>query len=205
MEALGYLRTMPLHAITEVYGEKGLRDRFELELHRLSETDRAQLRGVLAYAANLHEDQRRVREPYLNHLLRVTLRILCYYGVTDVDVLTAALLHDSVEDQPWRMIGRPETDSPPTTEALMVLAEKYGHRVARLVDAVTNPDYDPHRDKNEQYRVHVAEALEFEPWARVIKISDFTDNGVGIIHTTGPKMMKAATKYAPLVPILREL
>lgn len=205
MEALGYLRTMPLHAITEVYGEKGLRDRFELELHRLSEADQAQLREVLGYAASLHEDQRRVREPYLNHLLRVTLRILCYYGVTDVDVLTAALLHDSVEDQPWRMTGRPETDPPPTTEALMVLAEKYGHRVARLVDAVTNPDYDPHRDKNEQYRVHVAEALEFEPWARVIKISDFTDNGVGIIHTTGPKMMKAATKYAPLVPVLREL
>jgi hypothetical protein len=39
----------------------------------------------------------------------------------------------------------------------------------------------------------------------VIKISDFTDNGVGIIHTTGPKLVKAATKYAPLVPILRDL
>jgi len=38
----------------------------------------------------------------------------------------------------------------------------------------------------------------------VIKLSDFTDNGVGIIHTTGPKVRKAATKYAPLVPQLRD-
>ncbi|GIH04804.1 hypothetical protein Rhe02_28710 [Rhizocola hellebori] len=206
MTGPGYLRTMPLHAITEVYGEEGLRDRFALEIKELPEPDREQLSAVLDYVRVLHEGQRRVREPYLNHLLRVTLRILCYYRITDVEVLTAALLHDAVEDQPWRITGRPETDDPPpTTEALLTLAQRYGHRVARLVDAVTNPDYDPHRDRNEQYRNHVAEALEFEPWARVIKISDFTDNGVGIIHTTGPKLVKAATKYAPLVPILRDL
>jgi hypothetical protein len=197
---------MPLHAITEVYGTAGLRDRFALELEALPGPAQEQLSAVLAYVSMLHEGQRRVREPYLNHLLRVTLRILCYYRITDVEVLTAALLHDAVEDQPWRITGRPETDDPPpTTEALLALAQRYGHRVARLVDAVTNPDYDPHRDRNEQYRNHVAEALEYEPWARVIKISDFTDNGVGIIHTTGPKLVKAATKYAPLVPILRDL
>jgi hypothetical protein len=39
----------------------------------------------------------------------------------------------------------------------------------------------------------------------VIKLSDFTDNGVGVIHTTGPKLRSAAAKYAPLVPVLREL
>jgi hypothetical protein len=198
---------MPLHAITEVYGEEGLRDRFALEIEDLPQPSQAQLSAVLEHVSALHEGQRRVREPYLNHLLRVTLRILCYYRITDVEVLTAALLHDAVEDQAWRITGRPKTDDypPPRTEALLVLSQRYGHRVARLVDAVTNPDFDPHRDRNEQYRNHVAEALEFEPWARVIKISDFTDNGVGVIHTTGPKVVTAATKYAPLVPILRDL
>lgn len=197
---------MPLHAITEVYGEEGLRERFALEISDLPPHDQATLLDALKLATTLHDGQRRVREPYINHLLRVTLRILCYYRVRDAEVLTAALLHDAVEDQPWRLTGADdETGPPPTTEALLVLAQRYSHRVARLVDAVTNPDYDPARDKNEQYRNHVAEALEFEPWARVIKISDFTDNGVGIIHTTGDKLVKASAKYAPLVPILRAL
>jgi hypothetical protein len=28
---------------------------------------------------------------------------------------------------------------------------------------------------------------------------------VGLIHTTGPRLVKLAGKYAPLVPVLREL
>jgi hypothetical protein len=39
----------------------------------------------------------------------------------------------------------------------------------------------------------------------VIKVSDFTDNGVGVIHTTGPKVERSAVKYRPMVPVLREL
>jgi hypothetical protein len=39
----------------------------------------------------------------------------------------------------------------------------------------------------------------------VIKASDFTYNGVGIIHTTGPMADRLAGKYAPLVPVLSEL
>lgn len=51
----------------------------------------------------------------------------------------------------------------------------------------------------------MAASLEREPWARVIKVSDFTDNGVGVIHTVGPKVTRAATKYRPLVPVFRDL
>jgi hypothetical protein len=46
---------------------------------------------------------------------------------------------------------------------------------------------------------------ETSPWARVIKASDFTDNGVGLIHTTGPRLDRLADKYAPVVPVLAEL
>src|SRR5262249_51182470 len=66
-------------------------------------------------------------------------------------------------------------------------------------------EYDPSYSKHEQYREHVRESLDREPWARVIKVSDFTDNGVGVIHTTGPKVERSATKYRPMVPVLREL
>lgn len=208
MSATGpeYLMTMPLHAITEVLGEQGLRDRFVLELRPLPAQTRSSLLDALDLAATVHADQRRVREPYLNHLLRVTLRIIHYYRVTDPDVLVAALLHDAVEDQPWRLAGRPDRVGPPPTEqALAAIAQRYGTRVAALVNAVTNPEYDPARSADDQYREHVAQALEDEPWARVIKISDFTDNGVGVIHTIGPKVHRAATKYRPLVPVLRDL
>jgi (p)ppGpp synthase/HD superfamily hydrolase len=196
--SIGYLRTMPLHAITEVHGEQGLRDRFELELADLPEADRELPRRALALAADLHRDDRRVREPYVNHLLRVALRILCYYRVQDPDVLAAALLHDAVEDHADRLGGG-------MPAALATLAERFNPRVADLVAAVTNPEYRPDRDAHEQYREHVAGSLVANPWARVIKLSDFTDNGVGVIHATGPKLRSAATKYAPLVPVLREL
>ena len=90
------LLSMPLHAITEVYGEQGLRERFLLEVDGFPPAEAAQLRAALQLAGTLHAEDRRVREPYLNHLLRVAIRIVKYYGVRDVDVLTAALLHDAV-------------------------------------------------------------------------------------------------------------
>jgi (p)ppGpp synthase/HD superfamily hydrolase len=194
------LATMPLHAVTEVYGERGLRERFAYEIQAFAEADRERLMSALDLAASLHDGQRRVREPYLNHLLRVAIRIIHYYGVRDVDVIVAALLHDSAEDQAERLAGVPDI-----AKALARLAELYGPRVAGLVESVTNPEYTADRSAHEQYREHVAESLERDPWARVIKVSDFTDNGVGVIHTVGPKVRSAATKYRPLVPVFRDL
>ncbi|WP_290864645.1 HD domain-containing protein [Hamadaea sp.] len=194
------LAMMPLHAITEVYGEEGLRERFAHEISQFGEADRVRLEQALDLAAELHAGQRRVREPYLNHLLRVTIRILHYYRVDDVDVLVAALLHDAAEDQAYKLVG-----SADTTAALDRLGELFGPRVRRLIAAVTNPEYTPDRHEHEQYREHLVESLDREPWARVIKISDFTDNGVGVIHTTGPKVSSSARKYRPLVPLFREL
>jgi (p)ppGpp synthase/HD superfamily hydrolase len=189
---------MPLHAITAVYGEEGLRARFAAEIERFPAADRDRLSDALALAGKLHAEDRRVGEPYVNHLLRVTIRMISYYRVEDVDVLVAGLLHDSVEDHPEQLGGTPEA-------ALATLADRFGPRVAALVRAVTNPEWTPDRHRHEQYREHVAHSLDSDPWARVIKISDFTDNGVGLIHTTGPKVPTLAAKYAPLVPVLQEL
>jgi (p)ppGpp synthase/HD superfamily hydrolase len=200
------LLSMPLHAITEVYGEDGLRERFLMEVEPFPAAERETLVEALDLAARLHAGDRRVREPYLNHLLRVAIRIIRYYGVHDVDVLAAALLHDAVEDHPSELGGLPQgTHTELTEAALAELARRFNPRVAELVRSVTNPEYDPDRDRHEQYRTHVAESLERDPWARVIKVSDFTDNGVGVVHTTLDKATSAATKYRPLVPKLREL
>src|SRR6516165_2630323 len=194
------LARMPLHAITSTYGEAGLRDRFAVEIASWAEADRRRLEQALDLASRLHADDRRDTEPYVNHLLRVAIRIMSHYGVHDTDVVCAALLHDAVEDH------AAELASDGTREAAFAaLAEEFGPRVAGLVAAVTNPEYAPDRDADEQYREHVADSLRRHPWARVIKASDFTDNGVGLIHTTGPRLRRLAAKYAPLVPVLQEL
>ena len=195
------LATMPLHAITSTYGEAGLRDRFAVEIASWADADRRRMERALDLAARLHAGDRRDREPYVNHLLRVAIRIMSHYRVRDADVVCAALLHDAVEDHPAELTGR-RAEQP---AALAVLAAEFGPRVAELVGAVTNPPYAPDRDQDEQYREHVADSLRDNPWARVIKASDFTDNGVGLIHTTGPRLYRLAAKYAPLVPVLRDL
>jgi len=201
--------TMPLHAITSAYGEQGLRARFAVEVEAWPGPDRERLNRALDLAARLHAADRREREPYVNHLLRVAIRVMSHYGVRDADVACAALLHDAVEDHAADLAPdgqRPEGVSGGGREAaLAALADGFGPRVAALVGAVTNPEYAPGRDPHEQYREHVAQSLRGNPWARVIKASDFTDNGVGLIHSTGPRLRKLAGKYAPLVPVLREL
>ena len=192
--------TMPLHAITSTYGEEGLRARFAAEAGRWPGPDQRRLNQALALAGRLHAADRREREPYVSHLLRVAIRIMSHYGVRDADVACAALLHDAVEDHAAELA--PDGTRP---AALAALAEEFGPRVAGLVAAVTNPEYAPDRDAHEQYREHVADSLRRDPWARVIKASDFTDNGVGLIYSAGPGLRRLAAKYAPLVPVLQEL
>jgi hypothetical protein len=192
---------MPLHAITSVYGEEGLRARFEAEAKTLPADGRARAERALALAARLHAGDRREQEPYINHLLRVAIRIMSHYGVHDPDVVCAALLHDAVEDHAAGLAGGADDQA----AALASLSRRFGPRVAELVGAVTNPRWAPDRDAHQQYREHVADSLRRSPWARVIKASDFADNGAGLIHVTGPRLRTLAGKYAPLVPVLRDL
>jgi hypothetical protein len=194
------LAAMPLHAITTLYGEAGLRERFAMEIATFPSSDRRRLEAALELAARLHADDRRQREPYLNHLLRVAIRILSHYGVHDPDIACAGLLHDAVEDH-----AREIAAGGGQHEALAVLRTRFGARVATLVEALTNPGYQAGHDPHQQYREHVTASLQTHPWARVIKASDFTDNGVGLMHTTGPMLARLAAKYAPLVPALRDL
>jgi HD domain len=193
------LARMPLHAITSVHGEAGLRDRLATEIDALPPAGQARAADALALASRLHARDRRQREPYVNHLLRVAIRILHHCRVRDTDVTCAALLHDAVEDH------TPDIAPGGAPDAIALLAARFGDRTAALVAAVTNPPYAPGRDEYQQYREHVTASLQASPWARVIKASDFTDNAAGVIHLTGPKMSRLARKYSPLVPVLREL
>jgi (p)ppGpp synthase/HD superfamily hydrolase len=192
---------MPLHAITSVHGEAGLRERLLIEIAQFPAADRSRTGGAIALMSRLHAQDRRQREPYANHLLRVTIRILSHYRVTDPDVACAALLHDAIEDHAEDIARHCDT----RRSAFAILAGQFGQRAAELVAAVTNPVYEPDPDEHQQYCEHVIASLDASPCARVIKVSDFTDNAVGLFHTTGPKLSRLARKYRPLAPVLREL
>src|SRR5580692_7017018 len=115
------LAGMPLHAITSVHGEVGLRERLAIEIAQFSAADRGRAQDALALASRLHAADRRQREPYASHLLRVTIRILSHYRVADSDVACAALLHDAVEDHAGNIAPGGGQQA-----ALAVLARRFG-------------------------------------------------------------------------------
>jgi (p)ppGpp synthase/HD superfamily hydrolase len=202
------LTAMAMHVVDATWGTEGLRTMLKATIASSSETDRAAILRAEGIAARLHAgDLRTGGRPYVNHLLRVAIRVAKYYNVNDPDVLCAALLHDAVEDHPEglaELASSAERDLGMTEAALAMLARAFNDRVAGLVRALTNPDMDPSlplAERDEIYRAHVIESLERDTWARVIKISDFTDNGAGVMWTvTGDRRKRLAAKYAPLVP-----
>ena len=179
--------------------------------------DRAPARGrpgvladALALADELHRDDRRTREPYVNHLLRSAIRVLAYYRVT---MWTSSRRRCCTT--PSRTTRPSSSGSSPTGAEPDRRDRCSGAGCAGRTGSTrgwppssarsrTRPR-EPGVDRHEQYRSHVAESLAAHPWARVIKASDFTDNGVGLIYTTAERQAPLANKYRPLVPVLREL
>ena len=117
----------------------------------------ALLLKALAFAAHKHRDQRRkdpAASPYINHPIALADVLVNEGGVTDVEVLCAALLHDTVED----------TD---TTE--QELAAAFGPRVARIVAEVTD---DQALSKAERKRLQVEHAGSLSLEAKLVKLAD---------------------------------
>jgi len=187
------LALTPLHAISSTLGEGGLRGRLLIETARFPAAERERIGAALALMLRLHADDQRQSEPYSCHPLRVAARVISHYRTADPDVVCAALLHDTVEDHAGLIAGDGGRQG-----ALAVLAGQFGARAAGLVGAVTNPAWEPGRDKHEQYREHVAASLDASPWARVLKLSDFTDNGVAAAPDAFEVALLNANTLAPV-------
>lgn len=206
------LRELSLHQITEEYGEYGLYNRTLIEINNLPVDD--ETKQLVVYAADLaryaHDGQMRGPQPYSTHVFRVATRIIHYFGIKNPDIICAALLHDSVEDRPEKLIGvygRPKQET--QEKALKSIARSFNNNVASLVAAVTNPDFNnsssPTANKNKLYQHHVTNMMDSNPLARIIKLSDFIDNFAGLHYSESSSLAAAlADKYRPLIPFMKQ-
>ena len=112
---------------------------------------------ALQFAAEKHKHQRRKggRDiPYINHPIAVATLLATVGGVTDTDLLAAALLHDTVED----------TDTSPAE-----LVAHFGADVAALVAEVTD---DPSLSSAQRKRTQEREAGSKSSRAKLIRLAD---------------------------------
>ncbi|XP_023142813.1 guanosine-3',5'-bis(diphosphate) 3'-pyrophosphohydrolase MESH1 [Amphiprion ocellaris] len=119
--------------------------------------DAALLLDTVNFAAEKHRNQRRKDPegtPYINHPIGVATILSLEAGITDIEVLQAALLHDTVED----------TDT--THEEL---EDKFGPVVARIVQEVTD---DKSLPKEERKRLQVEHAPHCSHQAKLVKLAD---------------------------------
>ena len=121
---------------------------------------------ALEYAADRHRDQRRKdmgQTPYVNHLIAVADLLANVGGVSDPEVLAAAVLHDVVEDA-----GVTNAE----------VAERFGADVAGLVAEVTD---DKSLDKVDRKRLQVEHAPHLTVRAKLIKLADKIANVTDVI------------------------
>lgn len=195
-----------------------------LQLAESKGLDSEKLSRALEFASVLHAGQwRRNRghhdkTPYIEHPLRVTYRLL-KLGVEDQDVLQAAMLHDTVEDcsqvYTSKFLGLDDVPEPEARKMLLdYISEKYSPRTSKIVHSVTNKYTDPAEaktllpaEKNAIYKKHLEEEITDNPYATLVKASDFADNAAGLHHNDVPgfeaKVVKQARKYHPCIPLFR--
>jgi guanosine-3',5'-bis(diphosphate) 3'-pyrophosphohydrolase len=126
-------------------------------------TEKANVRTLLeaaSFAARAHRHQIRKdgQTPYIAHPFRVCLIVRHVFGIDDPEFLTAALLHDTIED---------------TTTDYDDVEEHFGPRVANWVAALTK---DMRLRDDEREAAYVAVLAAADPAIKIAKLADIYDN-----------------------------
>jgi (p)ppGpp synthase/HD superfamily hydrolase len=112
-------------------------------------------------AARWHVNQRRkgaAQEPYITHLLEVAMLVAEATAGADPNLVVAALLHDTIEDQG---VTREE------------IAAQFNDDVADLVVEVTDNKKLP---KAERKQLQIKHAPKLTPRAKILKLADKISN-----------------------------
>ena len=120
-------------------------------------TDIADLLDALAFAADRHRDQRRKdsnASPYINHPIDLAHLLATTGGVTNLVVLRAAILHDTIED---------------TKTSEDELRARFDDAVAGIVAEVTD---DKSLPKARRKELQIEHAPHVSPGAALVKLAD---------------------------------
>lgn len=126
-------------------------------IEQKGEFDLATLLKAVAFAAAKHEGGRRkdaAKTPYIIHPIAVARSLWEEGGIRSVNVLVAALLHDTIED----------TGTKPEE-----IKKLFGKRVCTTVQELSN-DPDLSRDENKQRQVDHAPEMSLD--AQLVKLAD---------------------------------
>jgi guanosine-3',5'-bis(diphosphate) 3'-pyrophosphohydrolase len=121
---------------------------------------------AVAFAARAHRAQLRKdgQTPYVSHVFRVCLVLRDVFGIDDRPALTAAVLHDTIED---------------TTTDFDDLSERFGPEIAGWVATLSK---DKRRGWDEREAFYERQ-LARGPWqVQVCKLADVFDNLMDALH-----------------------
>ncbi len=138
---------------------------------------RALLEAV-SFATRAHQGQMRKdgRTPYVSHVYRVALIARQVFGIDDPAVLTAAVLHDTIED---------------TTTDFDDLEEHFGKEIAGWVATLSKDKRLEDDSREKEYRAGLAGA----PWqVKVCKLADICDNLMDSKHLAGEKRARTVAR-----------
>ncbi len=141
----------------------------------MSDTTHRLLLEAISFAARAHQGQLRKdeRTPYASHVFRVCLIVRQVFGVDDASVLTAAVLHDTIED---------------TTTDFDDIAKEFGPEIAVWVSALSKDKRLPEDPREKAYEAQLAQA----PWqVKICKLADIYDNLTDAIHMPQEKQARS--------------
>lgn len=127
------------------------------------------LAQAFAFAHDLHRHQKRKKTeiPYITHLMAVAALVGEFGG--DEEQVTAALLHDAVEDQ-----GGCDT--------LALVRREFGDTVANYVDGCTDAYTDPKPPWRERKEAFLAATRTARPELRLIVTADKLHNTLSMLR-----------------------
>lgn len=130
------------------------------------------LMKALSFAAYKHRTQTRKdmdASPYINHPIALAEVLVNIGKVTDMDILCAALLHDTVED----------TETTPEE-----LTEVFGEEISNIVMEVTD---DNSQSKQARKQAQIDHARHLSTRARAVKLADKICNLRDIVDSPPPE------------------